>query len=77
MKPVFILFVITLLAIGITCLFFSRAVQGIAIRALEMGALPRAGRIKAFVRSNAYLFNVKAVGCIALLAALFMLLNHR
>ena len=72
MKPLLILFVLAMLALGTVCTFFPQSVQSIAERAVEVGPVP--GVVKAFVRSNRYLWNVRTVGILAFIAALLLLI---
>jgi len=72
MKPLLILFVLAMLALGTVCTFFPQSVQSIAERAVEAGPVP--GVVKAFVRSNRYLWNVRTVGILAFIAALLLLI---
>lgn len=66
------LFVLFLLALGVICLFFPKAIQSIAVKAVQMGITSRNQALVAFVRSTQYLFVVRSVGLIALLAGVFL-----
>jgi hypothetical protein len=65
-----IIFVLVLFAVALACLFFASTVQSLAVRAVQMG--PRSQALVTFVASKQYLFAVRAVGVLALIAALFL-----
>lgn len=64
------LFIGVTLCVAVACLVFPRAVQQLAVRAVGVGPVPEA--VKSFVHSNAYLWNVRAVGVVALAMAVFL-----
>jgi hypothetical protein len=72
MKPLFVLFLLAMFALGIGCVFFPRDVQLLAVKAVGMGMTSRHQALMAFVQSRSYLISVRAVGVIALLVALFL-----
>ena len=72
MKPLLLAFMLAMFVLGISCLFFSRAVQSVAVKATGTGITSRSEALKAFLRSDRYLTSVRVVGLIALLAALFL-----
>ena len=68
-----IAFMLILLATGVVCLFFSAAVQRIAVRLVGYGLSSQIGPLKKFVSSPSYLISVKSVGVIAILGFIFLL----
>jgi len=72
MRPHLVFFTVAMLALGIVCLAFPKAVRVLATRALELAPFPGADTVKAFVQSNAYLWNVRAVGLLGLVVGLFL-----
>lgn len=67
-----ILFAAFLAALGVLCLLFPRAIQSMAVRAVQMGITSRVRALSSFVSSKQYLIVVRAVGLLALLMALFL-----
>jgi hypothetical protein len=68
----FVLFLLVLFAIALGCLFFPKTVQSVAIRAVQLGVTSRSQALVAFVSSRQYIFAVRAVGLVALVAAVFL-----
>jgi hypothetical protein len=66
-------YIAVLLAIGIACLWRPDKVQALAIKTAERGMTPRCSALNRFVRSRQYLVNIRAVGALAILTAVFML----
>jgi hypothetical protein len=67
-----VLFLLFLLVVAVACLFFPKAIQSVATRAVQMGVTSRSQALVAFVSSKQYLVVVRAVGLIALVAAVFL-----
>jgi hypothetical protein len=72
MTALFILFLLLLIVVALACLFFPKAVQSVAVRAVQMGVTSRSQGLVDFVSSKQYLFAVRAVGLIALGAVVFL-----
>ena len=68
-------FMIFLFAFAVVCLFFPSRVHAIAIRRMEGKDFYRL--VLNFVRSAAYIWNVRLVGAIALLMALLLAYSFR
>ena len=60
-----IVFMATLLSLGVACLFFSDGIQRYAVKSSDNGLTPHI--VQRFVRSNSYLVSVRMVGIIAIL----------
>ena len=72
MKPLLALFLFVLFGLGIACLFFPSAIQSVAVKTVSMGLTGKSEALLAFVQSKQYLFSVRAVGVLALIAAVFV-----
>jgi len=68
-----LVFIVMLSSIGIACLFFSKGVQGLAIKWVDRGVSSRIHAARSFMQSAAYLVSLKAIGVIAILCAAFLL----
>jgi hypothetical protein len=66
MKPILLIgFFLLLLAFGSYCLLFPRSVQAIAVKAISIGITSKSSALKSYVESNGYTFSVRAIGVIA------------
>jgi len=63
-------FSIAMVTLGGVSLVLPRSVQVIATKAVEVGRAPQL--VRTFVQSNAYLWNVRAVGVLALTGGWFL-----
>jgi hypothetical protein len=70
----FTLFLLILLALAVSCLFFSKAIQSIALRAVQKGLTSRSQALAALVTSKQYIVMVRAVGLLALTTFIFLLM---
>ena len=68
------IYIVVLLVLAIICLVFPRKVQSWAIRALASSPkYLKFDSLSRFVQSKYYLFNVRAVGLLAMLSSAFLL----
>jgi hypothetical protein len=67
------IYIVMLASIGIACLFFSREIQGLAIKWINRGITSKIPIAKRFVQSDSYLVHLKVVGVVTILAAVFLL----
>jgi hypothetical protein len=66
MKPILLIgFLLLLLAFGSYCVFFPKSVQAIAVKAISIGVTSKSSALKSYVGSNDYIFSVRAIGIIA------------
>ena len=72
MDALLLAYVLVLLALGALCLGFPTRVQAWAVRSVRPGSFPGSSRVAAFVESRAYLWNVRAVGLVAMLMAVLL-----
>ncbi|HEX9573366.1 MAG TPA: hypothetical protein VF994_04680 [Myxococcales bacterium] len=73
MKVPFWVFAGLTVIFGVACLFFPKSVQAIATRALDVAAVPEGTKLRAYVRSDSYLFNLRFIGVLSSVAGLFFL----
>ena len=67
-----ILFIMLLCFTGIMCLFFTDTVREIAVKSVSQG-LTHNSPVEAFIKSNRYVYVVKAVGFGAVFMACFLI----
>jgi hypothetical protein len=72
MKVLAILFAAAVAILGLACCFWSKNLQAVAARALDIAAVPEPARLRTYVRSGTYLVHLRLVGavCIAMSALL-------
>lgn len=70
-------YVALLIFLGIACVLAPRRVQRFAERSVQMGPTARIERLVSFVSSDAFLWNVRATGMIALLMAAVLILASK
>ena len=73
MKLSVIIFAALIASFGVGCCFFSRAVQVLAERALDIAAIPEAARLRTYVRSGAYLWHLRSVGVVCIVMGVLLL----
>ena len=62
-----IAFIVFLLGSGIVLIAFPRSIQRLASRAVNQGLTARSHRLRSFISSAGYLWNLRLVGSLALL----------
>lgn len=67
-----IAFLLVLLTAGSYFLFFPQNVQSLAMRMVDVGLTSNSQWLKAFVQSNSYIVNVRAVGVLAYIMAILV-----
>jgi hypothetical protein len=73
MKPILSIgFFLLLLAFGSYCLFFPKSVQAIAVKAISIGVTSKNSALKTYVGSNGYMFSVRAIGVIAYMIGILL-----
>jgi len=73
MKIAFWIFAALLVLFGLACLFFPRFLQAYATRALDVAAVPEEAKLRAYIRSDAYLLNLRFMGVLSTASGLFFL----
>jgi hypothetical protein len=68
-----ILFMVAMVILGVSCLWIPERIQGLAIKWVASGPTAKWHVLHHFIRSRQYLYNLRAVGLLALLSAAFML----
>jgi hypothetical protein len=68
-KVLALVFALLLVALGTTCLVYPRTIQSVAVRSVSASEATINRAVRRFVSSDAYLWNVRAVGVGALLMA--------
>ena len=63
----FTMFLLALLTIGISCVFFPGTIQALASKVITSGPTWKSRSLLTFVQSDSYIVNVRAVGVGALL----------
>jgi hypothetical protein len=65
-----------LMLFGLAALFFPRAIQRHAVRSVSQGLTGKMKGLRTFVESNAYIWNVRFAGLLAITIAGFMAWAH-
>ena len=66
-------FLLFLLAFGSYCLFFPERVQAIAVKAVGIGVTAKSSALKSYIQSSGYIFGVRAIGLIAYVIVIFLI----
>lgn len=63
-------FALFLVTVGSVCLFAPSKIQGLAMRSAEKGLTSKMEFLQRYIRSDAYLLNVRVVGLVAIVMAI-------
>jgi len=72
-SAILVVFIAALLLLGVLLVIFPRTVQRMALQSVDHGATARLKAQKTFIGSNAYLWNVRIVGCISIAMGVLLL----
>jgi hypothetical protein len=68
----FLIFLIVLYTLAVACLLFPRVIQAFAIRLSNTGMASNSPFMRRYFESRGYVIQLRALGLIALLTALFL-----
>jgi hypothetical protein len=68
-----VFFMVAMAILGVICFWIPEKIQVLALKWVALGPTAKWHTLRHFVRSRQYLYNLRAVGVLALLSAAFLL----